>query len=434
MSGHIGTFALGIAIALPLALFIGDDDTAARVSSEPTTLAVELGEMFVRPASTEVEAGAVRLAVKNTGTAVHTLAVQGTDQLTPELAGGASGALTFTDLAAGSYTLVCTIAGHADAGMRATLTVTPAGSAPGMPAPGGHGSSTGPVDVDAMDELMAAPVKAFPAPTKGLGAQPLAAKILADGTKEFTLTSSMTRWEVEPGRVVDAMSYNGQVPGPTLAVKVGDRVRVVLRNELPVSTSIHFHGIRTPNAMDGVPDITQPPVKPGQTFTYAFTADRPAVGMYHSHHDAVKQVPDGLAGTFLIGTMPRPAGVRVARTLPMVLNDAGAIGFSLNGKSFPATTPIVAKLGEWIEVHYLNEGLQSHPMHLHGLDQLVTAKDGFPLPQPYLVDTINVAPGERYTVLVRADNPGVWAWHCHILSHAEGDKGMFGMVTAMIVK
>ena len=84
----------------------------------------------------------------------------------------------------------------------------------------------------------------------------------------------------------------------------------------------------------------------------------------------------------------------------MVLNDAGVIGLTLNGKSFPATAPVVAKQGEWVEIHYMNEGLQIHPMHLHGLPQLVIAKDGFPLPQPYPVDTSSVAPGERYTVLV----------------------------------
>jgi FtsP/CotA-like multicopper oxidase with cupredoxin domain len=85
-------------------------------------------------------------------------------------------------------------------------------------------------------------------------------------------------------------------------------------------------------------------------------------------------------------------------------------------------------------IDYFNEGLQIHPMHLHGLPQLVTSKDGFPVPEPYLVDTLNVAPGERYTVLVQATNPGVWAWHCHILNHAEGDDGMFGMVTTFIVQ
>jgi FtsP/CotA-like multicopper oxidase with cupredoxin domain len=155
--------------------------------------------------------------------------------------------------------------------------------------------------------------------------------------------------------------------------------------------------------------------------------------MYHSHHHAEHQVPDGLIGALLIGDEPVPAGVTVSQEVPMVLNDAGVIGLTLNGKSFPATAPVIAKRGEWVEIHYMNEGLQIHPMHLHGLPQLVIAKDGFPI-TPYQADTISVAPGERYTVLVHATDPGVWAWHCHILTHAERADGMFGMVTTFIVQ
>jgi FtsP/CotA-like multicopper oxidase with cupredoxin domain len=270
--------------------------------------------------------------------------------------------------------------------------------------------------------------------TEGVGAQPMEPTVLADGTKEFTLTAEITDWEVEPGKVVQAWTYNGTVPGPTIKVQPGDKVRVVLDNQLPQSTAIHWHGIDTPNGMDGVPFITQDPVKPGEEFVYEFVAKGPAVGMYHSHHHAEAQVPDGLLGAFLVGDEPRPAGVNVSQEIPMVLNDAGVIGLSLNGKSFPGTAPTVAKVGDWVLIHYMNEGLQVHPMHLHGLPQLVIAKDGFPVPQPYSADTISVAPGERYSVLVQATNPGVWAWHCHILNHAEREDGMFGMVTAFIVQ
>ena len=118
----------------------------------------------------------------------------------------------------------------------------------------------------------------------------------------------------------------------------------------------------------------------------------------------------------------------------MVLNDAGVIGFSLNGKSFPATDPYALNTDDWIVVHYYNEGLTIHPMHMHQFPQLVYAKDGFPLDNPYFADTINVAPGERYSVLVHATDPGVWVWHCHILTHVERETGMFGMVTALIVE
>jgi manganese oxidase len=163
-------------------------------------------------------------------------------------------------------------------------------------------------------------------------------------------------------------------------------------------------------------------------------AKGPAVGMYHSHQNAVVQVPNGLAGAFLVGQEPVPQGVSISQEIPLMLNDAGTIGLSLNGKSFPATAPIVAKQGDSILVHYMNEGVMAHPMHLHGMTQKVVAKDGIPLQFPYDADTINVAPGERYSVLIKASEPGVWAWHCHILPHAEREDGMFGMVTAMIVK
>jgi FtsP/CotA-like multicopper oxidase with cupredoxin domain len=187
--------------------------------------------------------------------------------------------------------------------------------------------------------------------------------------------------------------------------------------------------------MDGVPDITQKPIKPGETFTYDFVTREPMVGMYHSHHDAAKQVTNGLLGAFYVGDMPLPAGTpKPVVDMPMILNDAGTIGFSLNGKSFPATAPIAVKQGDWIKVDYMNEGLQIHPMHLHGISQLVIAKDGYPLANPEREDTVLVAPGERVTVLVHATEPGAWAWHCHILTHAEREDGMFGMVTALIVK
>lgn len=117
----------------------------------------------------------------------------------------------------------------------------------------------------------------------------------------------------------------------------------------------------------------------------------------------------------------------------MVLNDAGVIGLSLNGKAFPETEPIVAERGDWVLMHYYNEGLTGHPMHLHRQPQLVVAKDGFPLAEPYQIDTLWVSPGERYSVLIEASEPGIWAFHCHMVNHAEDENGFMGMVTTMIV-
>jgi manganese oxidase len=390
-----------------------------------TATAVTLKEFSFDPKMVMVDAGGV-LKVTNKGAAPHSLAVDGTDLVTPELQPNQTAGLKVDSLQPGNYTLSCTIAGHKAAGMTGDLHVMAGGAA-------AH-AGTSAMSADQMDATMAARTKAFPAKTEGLGGQLLAPKVLPDGTKQFDLTAKIVDWELEPGKIVKAWTYNGAVPGPTLKAEVGEKVKIVIKNELPESTAIHFHGLLTPNSMDGVPDITQEPIKPGATFTYEFVAKGPAVGMYHSHQNAVVQVPNGLAGAFLVGQVPAPQGVSISQEIPMMLNDAGTIGLSLNGKSFPATAPIVAKNGDHILVHYMNEGVMAHPMHLHGLIQRVIAKDGIPLEFPYDADTINVAPGERYSVLVRASEAGVWAWHCHILPHAEREDGMFGMVTAMIVK
>jgi len=431
-------------VALAVAAAALDSSSSAKDAAKAAGgTAVGLTEFRISPAELTVAEGGV-LKVSNNGTTTHNLAVKGQDLGTPDLKAGDSAVLDLGKLAAGTYEVYCTIPGHADAGMKGALTV-------GLGGDHAHGA-TGTASEDALlatndasDKTMKMPVDAYVkqltdgANTKGVGNPPMEPKVLPDGTKEFDLVAKIIDWEVEPGKIVRAWAFGpvgGEptVPGPMIKVNSGDKVRVVLDNQLPQSTAIHFHGIDVPNAMDGVPDVTQPPVKPGEKFTYEFVAKGPAVGMYHSHHHAEHQVPDGLVGAFIIDDMPVPAGVTVSQRVPMVLNDAGVIGLTLNGKSFPATAPTIAKLGQWVMVDYFNEGLQIHPMHLHGLPQLVIAKDGFPLGNPELEDTVTVAPGERYTVLVHATELGVWAWHCHILTHAEGNNGMFGMVTTFIVQ
>jgi manganese oxidase len=407
---------------------------AASTASADSSALVHLSEFKIEPATITVAAGGT-LNVMNMGSTQHNLTIEGTSLATADVAAGGIANLPLGSLSAGTYTVFCSIAGHRQSGMQATLHVVNSPAGTQVAAANFASTTMAPMSVAAMDALMARSVQAFPAKTAGLGGQLLAPTVLADGTKQFELTAEIVKWEVSPRQLVDAWTYNGTVPGPTIKVNPGDKVKVILHNNLPESTAIHFHGLVTPNAMDGVPGITQPPVDPGQTFVYSWTAQStPAVGMYHSHQDAVKQVPNGMAGAFLIGDEPLPPGVTVAQQQLMMLNDSGTIGLTINGKSFPATAPVVARPGDWVEVQYMNEGQMIHPMHLHGLTQVVIAKDGYPLANPESEDTVTVAPGERYTVVIHADNPGTWAWHCHILSHAENDQGMFGMVTAMVVK
>ena len=270
--------------------------------------------------------------------------------------------------------------------------------------------------------------------TAGKGNQLLAPRM--DGAvKVYELTASKIEWEVDPGRKVEAWAYNGQVPGPQIRVKEGDRVRVVLKNQLTESTAIHFHGLELPNDQDGVPFITQPPVKPGETYTYEFTAPVGNAGshMYHSHHNAAVQVGSGLLGAFIVEPRRPRAIEKVDVDYVMIIND-GVHGYTLNGKGFPATEPIVAKRGQKVRIRFMNEGMMIHPMHLHGMHMTVIDKDGWAQPAPWKCDTLNVAPGERWDVIVNCNNPGVWAFHCHILPHAESQHGMFGMVTALIVE
>lgn len=380
----------------------------------------------------EIDPGPTVLQVVNNGAIAHNLAIEGGPQ-TPDLGNGESHMLDVGDLAPGTYIITCEVPGHVGAGMTTTLVVRGGDGDGGHDGHGGSGSLTW----QEVEENMRRSVAAFPAETAGTGAQLMEPTILSDGTKEFRLVVDELRWEVEPGKVVDAVAYNGQIPGPTIRVAVGDRVRIVIENRLEEITSFHPHGVRRhPIEADGVGFVSQPePIRPGETWAVDFVAEELSVGMYHGHDMGIHQVPNGLAGAFLVGDLPIPDGWDVVGEEFMFLNDSGNIGFSLNGKSFPATKPYVLRQGQALMVHYMHEGLMNHPMHLHNNRQLVIAKDGFPLESPYYVDTLDVAPGERYTVLVLAERPGVWVWHCHILSHVEKPDGtMFGMLTALIVE
>ena len=443
------------ALVFSFVAFASDDDdaettaggTASGESAGATAALATLTEFAINPEALVVS-GAGTVEVRNDGSQVHNLAVVDHDLKTPDLNGGESAALDVSSLAPGEYEVFCDIAGHAEAGMRGTLVVgdTPGGETASADS-GGHGDhgEMTQEEMDALDQAMMDTMNAFPAETEGSGNQPLEpVEIMADGTKRFELTAEIVEWEVEPGKMVEAWTYNGMVPGPYIKVDLGDKLRFDVINELPMGTDVHWHGIRTPNSMDGVAPYTQDLIKNGETFSYEFEAVKKAVGIYHAHVHGQTAVPNGMLGILQIGDvdLPRgrtisgveiPADLEVAQEIPMVLNDAGTIGLSLNGKSFPATAPIVANKGDWILVHYANEGLQVHPMHQHQFPQLIVAKDGIPLDNPYFADTVNVAPGERYSVLINADDPGTWVWHCHILTHVEGEEGMFGMVTAMVV-
>lgn len=444
--GLVAIVIAGFVAVAAIALAFGDDGgSSAAVPS--TTLEVELVEFAINGNLT-APAGDVQFAITNKGTMVHNVAVMELGAISADINAGRTGTLDLGRLEPGVYEVSCEIPGHASSGMVATLTIT--GDSVGAAAPDAMaGMDHGGDDTDwaALDAKMMESMLAFPAETEGKGNPVLEpTEVLSDGTKVFDLVAERVDWEVEPGKFVDAWTYNGVVPAPQIILDRGDKVQFRVVNNLPMGTDIHWHGVHTPNDQDGVAPYTQDLIEPnGGTFTYEFVAEDDAIGMYHAHNHAQMQVVNGMFGAITIGDNPIPYGATISGVtipddiepvvnMPMVLNDAGTIGFSLNGKSFPATEPLVLNQGDWATITYYNEGLQIHPMHLHQFPQLVYAKDGVPLDQPYWVDTLNVAPGERYTVLFRADDAGTWVWHCHILNHVESEDGMFGMVTAIVVQ
>jgi FtsP/CotA-like multicopper oxidase with cupredoxin domain len=407
-------------------------------------------EMIDAPADTPLT-----FAVTNTGQAQHTFAVKAGDQTydTGPIDGGATATLEVPALPEGDYETLCTVAGHADAGMKGMLMVSASGGTTQA-----NGSSDGadtsganaqPVHSSMTAEEMASEhkkgVDAFVGQltdgpnTKGAGGQPIEPE-MDGGVKVFPFTVTNTRWEISPGQVVDGMAINGQIPGPEVRVSPGDRVRFFVQNQMDQPFVLHFHGLTVPNAMDGVPYITQDPIMPGESFTYEFTIhDPPGMYIYHSHFNSAEQVGNGLYGSIIVAPKQDDwksvYGVQPAVETSMILGD-GQLGYNINGKGFPATSPIVATKGQWVLIHMANEGELLHPMHLHGVHFEVTGVDGFPLPPQnrYMADTLTVAPGQRYDLLVHATEPGAWAFHCHILNHVEGPNGMFGMVTALIVQ
>jgi uncharacterized cupredoxin-like copper-binding protein len=449
----VSLYLVGLALIAGIVIVAGSGDGGSGGSSAPQTISVELTE-FAIEGDLMASPGPVTLQVTNAGTMEHDLTIESLGTTTGSIAPGKTVTLDLGTLDAGDYEVICTVAGHEGSGMKTTLQImegmdhsgSTSAAAAGDDGSGSSSSGDHGTNYAQMDEDMLASFAKFPAETEGTGNQPLEpSEILPDGTKRFELTAKIVDWEVEPGKVVKAWTYNGMVPAPRIRLEVGDTAEFVVKNELPVNTDVHWHGITVPFEMDGVAPITQDPIKPGETFTYRFTVTKPEIGMYHPHLHGQMGLPNGMFGMIQVGDTPFvkgtsvsgveiPADAQPAQDIPMILNDAGVIGFSLNGKSFPATEPIVVNEGDWVTMTYFNEGFQSHPMHLHQFPQLVTAVDGIPLEQPYWADTVLVGPGQRYTVQFKASAKGTWVFHCHILNHAEREDGMFGMVTAVVVQ
>lgn len=281
----------------------------------------------------------------------------------------------------------------------------------------------------------------------------------ADGTKEFTLTAQLHDWSPVNGVVTTAWTFNGQAPGPTIRVTEGDHVRIHFVNNLPEPATVHWHGLLVPNAMDGVPGLTQDAVQPGKSFDYEFTASHAGTFIYHSHYDDMNQIGSGMYGAFIIDpktpTVPASstgdltaqtkydhdytmllAGFHVNTTM-----EEEEDYFTINGVSYPDTPPLNVKKGETVRIRLINmDTMEVHTMHLHGMDFQLIARNGSPLKSIETMNTVLIGPGETADIALRADAIGQWMFHCHILDHTMngGDMGMSmgemgGLITIMNV-
>jgi len=261
------------------------------------------------------------------------------------------------------------------------------------------------------------------------------------GVKEFHLVAEPVERELAPGMTARLWGYNGQSPGPTIEVVEGDRVRIFVTNRLPEHTTIHWHGQRIPNGMDGVGGLTQPHIPPGKTFVYEFAARRPGTFMYHPHADEMVQMAMGMMGMWV--THPRarhPLIAAVDRDFCFLLAnydvEPGSYTpkvntmlefnlFTFNSRVFPAIDSLNVRHGDRVRIRIGNLTMTSHPIHLHGHEFEVTGTDGGPTPKGsrWPEVTTNVAVGQMRQIELIADEDGDWALHCHKSHHVMNAMG-----------
>lgn len=264
---------------------------------------------------------------------------------------------------------------------------------------------------------------------------------MKDGVKEFHLVAEPVVREMAPGFKAHLWGYNGQSPGPTIEVVEGDRVRVFVTNKLPEHTSIHWHGQRLPNGMDGVGGLTQPTIQPGKTFVYEFVARRPGTFMYHPHGDEMVQMAMGMMGFWVTHPKGRhPLIEEVDRDFVFLLNaydiEPGAYTprimtmtdfniWTFNSRVFPGIASMNVRHGDKVRIRVGNLSMTNHPMHLHGHEFVVTGTDGGPTPRStrWHEVTTDIAVGQMRQIEFLADEEGDWAFHCHKSHHTMGAMG-----------
>jgi FtsP/CotA-like multicopper oxidase with cupredoxin domain len=262
---------------------------------------------------------------------------------------------------------------------------------------------------------------------------------LDNGVKVFHLIAEPVKREFAPGMIVNCWGYNGSTPGPTIEAVEGDRVRILVTNRLPEHTTIHWHGIFLPNGMDGVGGLTQPHIKPGETYVYEFTLRQHGSFMYHPHADEMVQAAVGMMGMFIIHPkVPREPrvdrdfcfmlhawdidpGTYIAK--PMTMTEFNL--WTFNSRVFPGIDPLVIRKGDRVRIRIANMSMHDHPIHIHGFSFTVTETEGGQVPKAAQIPeaTVNVAVGAIRAMEFVADEPGDWPLHCHKSHHTMNAMG-----------
>jgi FtsP/CotA-like multicopper oxidase with cupredoxin domain len=274
--------------------------------------------------------------------------------------------------------------------------------------------------------------------------------------REFRFSASQATVNLGVGPDFNALTYNGRVPGPEIRVREGEIIRVVLKNYLPEGTTIHWHGVPVPNAMDGVPGVTQEAVMPGESFMYEFEAKPSGSYIYHSHFRY--QLDQGLYGALIIEPSSQRESYDQEYTLMLedwVMKDGGGVantqrrssmgmmrgmmgrrqgfglregpllepfydGYAVNGRVYPAVDPIVVSKGDRVKLRLLNPSSATiYELRLAGHVFTITHVDGNAI-MPTETDVLRIGMGERYDVMFIANNPGYWLLTARESGYGEG--------------
>jgi FtsP/CotA-like multicopper oxidase with cupredoxin domain len=253
---------------------------------------------------------------------------------------------------------------------------------------------------------------------------------LVDGWKEFHLKAEVVETEFVPGRKVHAWGFNGSVPGPTIEVNQGDKVRVIFENHLPEMTAVHWHGLEVPMEMDGSVGVGQDPVPPGGRYVYEFELHQAGTFFYHSHFAMQEMM--GMIGLLILHPK-EPFEPLCQRDFGLILQEWALLPnntvpntlsmefnwLTINGKAGPDTTPLIVQQGERVRIRLVNLGMDHHPIHLHGNQFVVTGTEGGRSPRSTWTpqNTVLVGVAQARDIEFEAKYLGDWMLHCHLPHH-----------------